>query len=348
MLDQYQKEIVESSEKKIIVSSCPASGKTTVLTERVKYLLNNGADPSRVVVITFTNAAAEEMKKRIGNYSDLFIGTIHSYANQLLLRAGISTNKVLSEENFDKLFPLIEAHPEAIKPVDHLLLDEAQDSDFNQWRFILKMVNPDSYFIVGDKDQSIYGFRGGRPDIFDDISNSSDVTTYYLKRNYRNGSCILNYAERMLNKWGNEKAIPKAEKEGMVIEYEGSNEGLVKKIQADGNWGDWFILSRFNRQADMMLNLLQKNGIPCDSFKRAGLSSEELEEKMHDNTVKVLTIHVAKGLEAKNVVVMGANFNNEEERRISYVAATRAKEKLYWVKGAKKKKKKTPQIVNWE
>ena len=65
-LNEEQKKIVEAKEDKIVVLSVPASGKTTVLTERVKYLIEQGADPSKTVVITFTNAAAEEMKKRIG------------------------------------------------------------------------------------------------------------------------------------------------------------------------------------------------------------------------------------------------------------------------------------------
>ena len=53
---------------------------------------------------------------------------------------------------------------------------------------------------------------------------------------------------------------------------------------------------------------------------------------MNEDTVKVLTIHSAKGLEAKNVAVIGAKFYTEEEKCISYVAATRARDNLYWIK----------------
>ena len=66
-ISELQREIIEAKEKNICVLSSAASGKTTVLTERVKYLLENGVAPESIVVFTFTNAAAEEMKKRIAD-----------------------------------------------------------------------------------------------------------------------------------------------------------------------------------------------------------------------------------------------------------------------------------------
>ena len=71
---------------------------------------------------------------------------------------------------------------------------------------------------------------------------------------------------------------------------------------------------------------------------------EEKQKLMVQNTVKVLTIHTAKGLENKNVVVNYPTYKlylpdylredecdvfNEEELRLYYVACTRAKENLY-------------------
>ena len=59
---------------------------------------------------------------------------------------------------------------------------------------------------------------------------------------------------------------------------------------------------------------------------------------MKENTVKVLTIHTSKGLEADNVIVIGAKFYNTEEKCISYVAATRARNLLVWTRTPQKKK----------
>ena len=68
---------------------------------------------------------------------------------------------------------------------------------------------------------------------------------------------------------------------------------------------------------------------------------------MKENTVKLLTIHTSKGLEADNVIVIGAKFYNVEERCVSYVAATRARNRLIWTK-APNKRKPTYGISNWE
>ena len=121
---------------------------------------------------------------------------------------------------------------------------------------------------------------------------------------------------------------------------------INNSIEKNHSYSDWFILCRTNSQVNEMYYFLKNQNIPCDTFKRADLSNKELIKRMNSNTVKVLTIHAAKGLENKYVVVIGQKFYNEEERCISYVAATRAKELLIWTKPAKKKKK--IDVVNWE
>ena len=85
-LDPAQAAAVTSDAQNILVVAGAGSGKTRVLTERIKYLLANGVDPSDVVAITFTNMAADEMKARLAdvdNIGDAFIGTIHSFANRI-------------------------------------------------------------------------------------------------------------------------------------------------------------------------------------------------------------------------------------------------------------------------
>ena len=128
-----------------------------------------------------------------------------------------------------------------------------------------------------------------------------------------------------------------------------TNENILKVINKDINskYSDWFILVRSNRQIEEIYNYLTKNNIFCDTFKQSELDNKGLEEKLKENTVKILTIHSAKGLENKNVIVGSFNFSrNDEERRLAYVAATRAIENLYWFKSKSKKRK--PKIENWE
>ena len=109
MLDKEQKMAVTAPESKVIVVAGAGSGKTRVITERLKYLLEKGANPANIVCITFTNMAAEEMAERLQNVSgigDAFIGTIHSFANKVLKASDNDGNfEIFSEEhnvNFHK------------------------------------------------------------------------------------------------------------------------------------------------------------------------------------------------------------------------------------------------------
>ena len=72
---------IEESGNNIIVSAGAGSGKTAVLTERVIYKLKHGVNINDLIVLTFTNAAAKEMKDRIRES----IKKDSSLANQLAL-----------------------------------------------------------------------------------------------------------------------------------------------------------------------------------------------------------------------------------------------------------------------
>lgn len=86
-LDPEQDKAVTTNSDKVLVVAGAGSGKTRVLTERVKYLLKQGVNPCSIVAITFTNMASEEMKERLKDVpqiGDVFIGTIHSFANRVM------------------------------------------------------------------------------------------------------------------------------------------------------------------------------------------------------------------------------------------------------------------------
>ena len=354
-LNNNKKEIIETIKSKVLVNASSGSGKTSVLTERAKYLLQQGEE--NIVILTFTNAAAAEMRHRIENsginLKNTFIGTIHSYANYLLLCSGYSTHQLIENEQFDELFERIKENLYCIQPVNHLLLDEAQDSTKQQFKFILDIINPKNYFIVYDLRQSIYGFNDAHPETLIQLMNQSDTTVYSLNINYRSAENILSFAKGIISKLGfnfYDESIA-ANKGGQVFKMEFTPENVINIIKGDkeSDYKDWFILLRTNKELQNIYNKLKIANIPCDTFKKSELDNNSLEQKLKENTVKVLTIHSAKGLENKNVIVGSFPMKNAEEIRVGYVAATRAKEKLYWFqpkkKGTSSKKKN---IVNWE
>lgn len=348
-LDIYQENAVKTNKKNVLVASCPGSGKTRTLTERLKFLLNNGIHPSKIFAITYTNAAAQEMRDRVGN-SEVFIGTIHSLANRILLLNGIDTSNYLEEEEFDALFELTKNTELEFPEVEHLLVDEFQDICDNEYEFINDVLKPKNFFYCGDSCQSIYSFKGSNYKIFMRVLNDPFTTVYELKNNYRCAKEIIEFADKFLENCYDIYKIESrynVENRGKVIKTSFSSKKDILNYLKEKNCQDWFILSRTNAEVESIIDILKENNIPCVNFRKSELSLEELKNTVQSDAIKVLTIHSAKGLESKNVIVIGAKPWSTEECRVCYVAATRAKEKLIWVTELSKKKKTNYKMQDW-
>lgn len=342
-LDEEQRIAVYSDERKILVAAAAGSGKTLTLTERIRRLIKDGYDPSKIYAITFTNMAAEEMKDRLGNIEGLFIGTIHSLANRILLLNSIDTSQIINEEQFDLLFKKVKEDNIILPEVEHLLIDEFQDLCDDEFEFTFETLNPKNFFVIGDSRQAIYSFKGGNYRHFLDLVKDKTVQVYQLNNNYRCGFNIIDYAENIIDavqdvyrttvKWKNDKY-------GAVEVEPFSLSKILQEIWAEKDYKNWFILCRTNNELSDMKQYLESKGIPCVTFKKADYSLEELNKNLSSDTVKVLTIHSSKGLQSNKVIVIGARSWNDEERRVNYVAATRAKEYLLWLKEPVKNKRR--------
>ncbi len=86
-LNNEQKKAVENYGN-VLVSAPPGSGKTRTLIARAKYKLNQIPQKKSLALITYTNAAADEMSSRIDSDNDgkLYIGTIHRFCLEFILR----------------------------------------------------------------------------------------------------------------------------------------------------------------------------------------------------------------------------------------------------------------------
>ena len=355
-LTRTQERIVKTNKSKVLVSSSAAAGKTHCLVARIKYLLDNGVDPSEIVAITFTNNAASVMFDRLGHPKGLFIGTVHSYCNYLLRGNAIDTSDILNEERFDDLFEEIKQNPQCIKHIAHLISDESQDISTNQFEFY-EMLHPDNYMYFFDIKQCIYRWRDADPDYLINLSYQNDVTTYIMRENFRNQSDILHFAKKFLYRLGpnyDDDSIPMRLSDGRPHVLEGSytpteavNSLILANERLGADWKDWFVLCRTNSDIALFQQIFESKGIPTDTFKQSELTNSQIQDRLQENTVKILTAHSSKGLEAPYVLSYNIRAYNDDEARLCYVSATRARDFLIWAKMPPKKRKKS-KIVNWE
>src|SRR5271167_660827 len=88
------------------------------------------------------------------------------------------------------------------KQFDHVLMDEAQDTNPVQWEFVNGLLGPENpnLYVVGDMGQSIYGFNGAVPKILKDYSEDwrgFQPTMYRIARNHRSMKSIVHLANKI-------------------------------------------------------------------------------------------------------------------------------------------------------
>lgn len=91
-LSPAQRQVVEFDEGALLVVAGPGSGKTRVLTERIRRLLTQSSAHFRILALTFTNKAAKEMTERLSDLTEArkraFIGTLHGFCLDVLTDRG--------------------------------------------------------------------------------------------------------------------------------------------------------------------------------------------------------------------------------------------------------------------
>ena len=230
----------------------------------------------------------------------------------------------------------------------YVLVDEFQDVNKIQVSFIKTLMNPDAQlFCVGDDWQSIYGFRGADVQYIVEFTRFfKDARCISLDTNYRSTPNIVDASSEVIrnNRFMVDKVIKAQKKSRKKIEVYSAidfEDGVdfavqeVKELLAQGIPNDQILF--LYRRSKMFEPYRER-------FKK---------EKIH---VSAKTIHAAKGLESKAVFIVGLTQGSggfpdvwlddriyqtirpvkydillEEERRLFYVALTRAEDILYLI-----------------
>ena len=357
-LSEEQKIIIDAPiDKNIRIIAAAGSGKTTTLINRILYLIkNHNLHLHEIILTTFTKDAAEVMKDKIKKNIHLFYnfmcGTIDAIARKIL-----HVNKILDEniqlmsvsEYIHRVIKFSKTIEGAsyFKKFKYIFIDEYQDIDYYQYIFF-KQLNKLGVIItvVGDDSQNIYSFRQSDVNYlikFDEYFTNTQ--TFYLTKNYRSTNEIINLANQsiQINKMKLDKTMIGTNKIGslpMVIKSNFNNydmmilTSILKKIKTHP-LHEIAVLSRNNFLLLKIENILYKYGIA-----NVLLKDDDIRVKKKDDHITLCTIHKSKGLEFELVYVVGCDdtffprmkdfLRVEEERRLFYVATTRAKSRLYY------------------
>jgi len=275
--------------------------------------------------------------------------TICKSLREHIFRAGL---RDYSDQILDAL-KFLKDNKEFIPEFEHLLVDEYQDVNAMQIE-LLEVLNGKSFFCVGDPRQSIFGWRGSDINyILDFEKKYSNCEIISLVKNYRSHKKIIDFINESINDMGLPDLESWYEEKGdiEILEFDSENEEMkfvVEKIlKSDISREEVFVLARTNRQLNELSKMMSLIGI-----KHVVRSEEKIRmPEAGEGEITLATVHAIKGLESKVVFIIGCNELNfpcknsdhpviemikienydkeEEEKRLFYVALSRAKEKLY-------------------
>lgn len=195
------------------------------------------------------------------------------------------TLKAYNAVDFDDLImqpvKLFQNHPEVLEKwrnkVRYMLVDEYQDTNASQYLLVKLLVQERAHFtVVGDDDQSIYAWRGARPENLMQLKDDfPSLKVVMLEQNYRSTSRILKCAnvliannphafeKQLWSEMGHGDAIrvircrnEEAEAERVAMEI------LTLHLKTDRPYSDFAILYRGNYQAKLIELKLQHHQIP--------------------------------------------------------------------------------------
>ena len=349
-LTQKQKVSVVTNEKNNLILAGAGSGKTSVIVAKVGYVLEKGyANTDEILLLAFNKKAQQELVERINSKLgiEVEVKTFHALGKKIVESAYqkpcndftamiLNATKAIKEGSY----------PSSYK---YIFIDEFQDisSERNALILALKEQNKElNITAVGDDWQAINGFAGSDIGIIQNFESLyGDTASIKLDYTFRFNATIAQVSQEFILK--NSKQIAKEIK------------SITPKSQHAFYLYRYKDKSKMDEHLEVVLNFITKNIKEKKSlmilsrysfYKPKNLNF--FQEKFSNLDITFETVHGAKGLEADYIIITHMEsgkfgFPSEqsavdlddypyaEERRLFYVALTRAKEKVFFIGNSK-------------
>ena len=204
--------------------------------------------------------------------------------------------------------------------IKQIIIDEAQDYSYGQYKLISKIFKNASYTILGDVNQTINPYY--KYDTLEVLTNLFPESKYIkLLKTYRSSEEIIEYSNKVLGlnhitAIRRNTSIPVTE-----LEENDLKNDLEKQINECKKYGE-------------SIAIITKNDIECEKvynlLKETGISKISNSVKKFNRKYVVIPVYMAKGLEFDSVIIYTEKNNKytEKEKNLYYVAITRAQHKL--------------------
>jgi len=363
-LNSQQYEIVNLPlEQNLRILASAGSGKTTTITGKIAYAQTNlGLDPAAIILTTFSRSGADAMKEKLERMigpTQTAIGTFHALSLQILkAHDPARIQGMFTVDELPYLWLDFLQTPKGVKwskTIKLLVVDEFQDVNDVQLDIIREIMSAGTahIIIVGDDAQNIYAWRGSRVEII--LNMHEEITTirdFQLTYNYRSLENIVAVANSLMRKiptLSHKERMTAVRKSNKVtLEAEAKPEvRYFHRFSSEINWiiddiqrrsflgeKNFAVLSKYNNVLYQFEEVFVQKKIPCRL-----LTDEKInKKKINDTDIILSTFHAAKGLEWDTVYIVklhdGAfpqkkdEESIDEERRLFYVAITRARNNL--------------------
>jgi len=347
-LSQKQRLAVVTNEKNNLILAGAGSGKTSVIVAKVGYVLDKHyAKKDEILVLAFNKKAQQELAERLNEKLgiNVEVKTFHAFGKKIIERV---TNHSCNDfsamiVNAIKIIKNGAYH----SPFNYIFIDEFQDisDERNEMILALKAENKDlNITVVGDDWQAINSFAGSNIDIIQNFESIyGDTATIKLDYTFRFNATLAKVSQDFIlkNSQQIEKTINSIKPYNKhTLYYCTYDEKSKNNIEAYIEVILAFIAKNIKEKKSVMILSRYRFYEPKNL--------NYCIEKYPSLSISFETIHGSKGLESDYVILTHLEsgkfgFPSEqcatdlndypyaEERRLFYVALTRAKEKVFFI-----------------